>query len=161
MTPNENYSGETVCDHGSRHRNKCRWSSSFIWIIFNLQQRKIVTVLYSDAVMALIHSETPWNLNAKSPSLRAVAVIGQHKLQSSLVPCWISTAPFPTSHWLHPFLRPGPFLPPTHTCNTIFLSTVKAIPEALSSGTLTTICNSQVRFFFCVKFFYTYLQSGI
>ncbi len=49
-----------------------------------------------------------------------IAIIAWHEFHSSLVPCWISTAPLPRSHCLTPFLT-CPLSSQGHTCNTIFL----------------------------------------
>ncbi len=61
------------------------------------------------------------------------------------MPCLKLTAPFPTSHWPHPFPKPNCFSIPNayrYTCNTIFtMEDDISTSEALSSGTLPYQCD--------------------
>ncbi len=90
-----------------RPKNKHRWRSLFL----TCRGEKICTVLNNDMVGIFFHQRTPGNINAKSPLLRVMAIIAWHELNSSVVPCWISTAPCPASHLPHPSPNLPPFYP--------------------------------------------------
>jgi hypothetical protein len=95
-------------------------SDSFTWFIFNLQIGKICTVLY---IICSKQYSCVRSLNAEKPLVGVVAISARCETHSTLVPCWKSTAMFPTSHWPHPFSKLFPFsTPQTYTCDTILLS---------------------------------------
>jgi hypothetical protein len=100
----------SVCIYADSPTNKRRFRNSFTWFIFNLQRRKIYTVVYNIKQCTVINM---WGFQMqKIPYLGRWPSVQGCKLPSTPAPHWESTPTYPTSRWLHPFpwshhLRPA------------------------------------------------------
>ncbi len=95
-----------VLNHANRPKNE-RWCCNFLtWFIFNLQRRKICSVLFNNIQQKVF-------MCGVFKCEKSLAVGGGHqfKVRTSLHPGpkLISTALFPTRRWPHTFPKPAPF----------------------------------------------------
>ncbi len=103
----------------SRPKNKCRWRNSLMWFIFNLQRRKIHTIVHNDIQYLCVDSLA---CKKKGPFLRVVPIRLLCEPHTTLIPCWKSTVYFPLATGPNPFPKSAPFSTPhAHSCNIILL----------------------------------------
>ncbi len=96
-------------DNSSRPKNKCKWRNYLMWFIFNLQRRKIHTLVHNDIQYLCVDSLA---CQKKCPFLRVVAILAWCEPPSTLVPCWKSTVYFPQATGPNPFPQACPLFQP-------------------------------------------------
>jgi hypothetical protein len=106
-----------VHENTSRPKNKCGWRNYLMWFMFNLQRRKIHTLVHNDIQYLRVDS---LRVKKKYP---LVAIRAWCEPHSTLIPCWKSTAYFPQATGPNPFPQACPpfSTPHAHSCNIILL----------------------------------------